>query len=172
MRTLKYLAVILIFSTAIAQPPGHGMGPGDDGGPLREKVRQKIKTIKIWRLTEAVGLTPEQSEKFFPLYNRHEDLMENLEIEQRERLNRIEQLTADPKSSDKEIEDAIAGIKDIFLRRMELKESFMAEISGVLSTRQKGQLLVFEETFRRDMQDIIREIRREMGGGPGRGKRQ
>ena len=69
---IKYLAVVsflLLTSTVMAQP-----GPG--GPMMREKIRERIKTMKIWRLTEDVGLTTGQSEKFFPLYNQHQKDME------------------------------------------------------------------------------------------------
>lgn len=172
MRLLRYISILLLVSTAAAQPPGHGMGPGREGGPMRERVREKIKTIKIWRLTEAVGLTPEQSEKFFPVYNKHQDAMEELERNKRDQLDLIEKLADDPNSSDADILSAIDGMKTLQERTIDLQKSYLNDISGVLSVRQEGKLLVFEENFRRNLQNIIREVRHEFGGGPGRDMRK
>lgn len=171
MRAIRYLLIVLLFSSVAAQPPGMGMGPGGEDGPMRKRVREKIRTVKIWRMTEALGLTPEQSEKFFPIYNRHEDQMEAIEQDQHELTRRLEAITSDPNSSDKEIEEAINGMKDIMQRRIDLRETFFKDLTGVISVRQKGKLIIFEETFRRDLQNIIREIRRDMGGGPGMNRR-
>ncbi|MEE8418079.1 MAG: hypothetical protein V3S06_05375 [candidate division Zixibacteria bacterium] len=131
---------------------------------MREKIRQRIRTIKIWQLTEAVGLTPEQSERFFPVYNKHRETIHNLESEKQEALRRLSSLTDDPDASDDDINKAMTKIDDFVRRSMEMRQEYMNEISSVLSLRQQGKLLVFEENFQRKLQEIIRDIRRDFRG--------
>ena len=158
MRTIKYLIAILILSSpAVLSQPGPGHGPG----PMREKIRQRIKTVEIWQLTEAVGLIPEQSERFFPIYNKHREAMQNLKIEKQEALKRLNSLTYDPMSSDDDISKAMKEIDDFPRRSIEMRQDYMEEVSTVLSFRQQGKLLVFEENFKRKLQEIMRDIRRD-----------
>lgn len=156
MRTIRYFIAILILSSpvALSQP-----GPGPGQGPMREKIRQRIRTIKIWQLTEAVGLTPEQSEKFFPVYNKHQEVIHNFEREKQEALRRLSSLTDDLDASDDDISKAMKEIDDFARRSMEIRQDYMEEVSTVLSLRQKGKLMVFEEMFKRRMQKIIEDIR-------------
>jgi len=168
MRILRYFIILLLFSSGLAQPPGPGMGPGKEEGPMRERIRRKIKTIKIWRLSEAVGLTPEQSEKFFPVYNKFQDQQETIEKERRTRLERVQQLADDPQSRDSDIREAMDEMKIFDQRTIEIRDAFLIDIGKVLSLRQQAKLLVFEERFNQDLQDLIREIRHDFKAGPGR----
>ena len=65
MKKYRYLIVLAVFlfaAQAMAQP-----GPSG-GHKMRERMKERIKTIKIWKLTEEVDLTSDQSEKFFHFY--------------------------------------------------------------------------------------------------------
>lgn len=158
MRTIRYFIALLMLSPAVAfGQPGPGQGPGK--GPMREKIRQRIETIKVWQLTDAVGLTPEQSERFFPVYNKHQDAMQNLEREKQEALKRLNSLTDDSEASDDDINMAMMKIADFVRRSMEMRQDYMEEVSTVLSLRQRGKLLVFEENFKRKLREIMRDIR-------------
>lgn len=171
MRLLRILVILLMVSPAFAQP-GPGMGHGREGGPMREKIREKIQLIKVWRLTEAVGLTPKQSEGFFPVYNEHRERLENFETEKREMLERIRSLTNDPNSPDDDISSAINDFMGHHRRMAEMHELFLTDISKILSIRQRGELVVFEEEFRKNMRRMIEDIRREFRGGPGVRRKQ
>lgn len=169
MRTIRYFIAILILSSQVAlSQPGPGPGPG----PMREKIRQRIKTIKIWQLTDAVGLTPEQSEKFFPIYNKHQDTMQNLEREKQEALKRLNSLTDDPDASDDDINKSMMGISNFTRQSMEIRQDYMKEVSTVLSLRQQGKLLAFEEMFKKRMQKIIEDIRHDFRSRRMQGRNQ
>lgn len=171
MRTIRYFIAILILSSQMAlSQPGPGQGPGP--GPMREKIRQRIKTIKIWQLTDAVGLTPEQSERFFPIYNKHQEAMQNLEIEKREALKRLNSLTDDPDASDDDINKTMMEINDFTRRSMEMRQDYMKDVSTVLLLRQQGKLLAFEEMFKKRMQKIIEDIRGDFRTRRMQGKNQ
>ncbi len=161
MRTIKYLIAILILaSPPVLSQPGPGQGPG----PMREKIRQRIKTIKIWQLTEAVGLTPEQSERFFPIYNKHQDVLQSLEKEEQEAFRRLNLLADDPDASDEDISEAMMRIGELARRSMEMRQDYMEEVSKVLSLRQQSKLLVFEEMFKKRLRETIEDIRRDFRG--------
>lgn len=162
MKLVKYsLAILVMMSTSITAQPGPGPGPGS----MREKIKERIKTIKIWRLTEAVELTTEQSEKFFPIYNEFQGALDSLEREKQETLQRLETMTRDQGTSDKDIKSLVSEIGEFDNRSANIRKKFFDDVSAVISTRQLGKLLVFEENFRRRLQETIRDIRREMGGG-------
>lgn len=160
MRAIRYFIVILMLSPTVAfGQPGPDQRPGP--GPMREKIRQRIKTIKIWQLTDAVGLTPEQSERFFPIYNKYQEAMQNLEREKQEALKRLNSLTDDPDASDDDINKSMMGIDDFIRRSMKMRQDYMEEISTVLLLRQQGKLLAFEEMFKKRMRETIEDIRRD-----------
>jgi Spy/CpxP family protein refolding chaperone len=177
MKFLNKMIPVIIAILAIApmswaqlmdQPPG---GP-PFGGPMRGRVRERIKTVKIWKLTEELNLTDEQSQKFFPIYNRFFDTREDIENQKNQLIQNLGELTAKENPSDSEINQQLNKIDSLDQRIQELQKQFRNDLKGVLTTRQIGCLYVFEIRFLRQMQDIIRDARQEMrgrgfGGKPG-----
>lgn len=169
MRFIKYLVAFLVLTAAavtLAQPPPP-MGP--EGGPMREKVRERIHTMKIWKLTEEVGLTSEQSEKFFPVYNKYQKALEDLESKRADLVDRLENLTNATGSSDKDINDAMAALNDIPRQMLVERDKFQKDISVILPLQQQAKLAVFEERFKQRLQEFIRDIRQQYRGGRGMG---
>lgn len=168
MKLNKYLIGLLVIvsaAMAAAQPPP--MGPGPMGGPMRAKVRERIQTMKVWKLTEAVGLTSEQSEKFFPVYNKYQKALEDIDFKRIDLVDRLEKLSNTPGASDKEINDAMAALNDIPRQTLAERDKFAKDVSPILSLSQQAKLAVFEERFKQQLQQFIREIRREYDrGGP------
>ncbi len=161
MKTLKIGAIALVLAmavTAAAQPPPP---PFEENGPMRKQIREKIQTMKIWKLTEEVGLSPEQSEKFFPIYNRHQKALEEIDAQRDELVNRLERMTNSTEVPDKEIAETARRLDEIPGKILEEKTRFMKEMGPVLPLRQQAKLMVFEERFRQRLQEFIRDIRRD-----------
>jgi Spy/CpxP family protein refolding chaperone len=161
MRSVKFgiIAILLaLASSAVAQPPPP---PFEENGPMRKQIREKIKTMKIWKLTDEVGLTPEQSEKFFPVYNKHQKSLEELDAKRDELVNRLERMTNADQVSDKDISETVRQLEEIPSQIMAERSRFMKEIGSILPLRQQAKLMVFEERFRQRLQEFIRDIRRD-----------
>ncbi len=165
-KILFLTALLFLAAQTMAQPPMPPPGPpGPDSGPMRQRIRERIETMKIWKLTDAVGLTTEQSEKFFPMYNKHQKALESIEDQRVDLVNQLDSLSNDPKSSDQKIIGLIAQLQEIPVQISAERERFQKEISTILSTRQQAKLIVFEEQFRQQIQDFVRQVRRQYGGG-------
>jgi hypothetical protein len=163
-RLIKYsllTAVLLAVNLSIAQPPPDSF----ENGPMREKVRDRIRTMKIWKLTEAVGLTTEQSEKFFPIYNKYQQKIDAIMHDRDRLLDKLEMLTNQNGASDKDVLDAMAQLKDIPDQMTVERERFLKEVTPILSLNQQAKLMVFEERFMQRLQEFVRDIRHQPGGG-------
>lgn len=75
MRKL-YSITLLVLSTcfAWAQEPGEHQGPG----PHDPAVREKINAARVAYITERLGLTPAEAEKFWPLYREYSEKQRGL----------------------------------------------------------------------------------------------
>lgn len=157
------LMLFLTGATANSQgPPGGPPGPPE--GPMREKVRERIKTIKVWKLTEDLNLSQSQSEKFFPIYNRFFDKWEEIEQQKREIIRRLDELTLKEKTDDSEIGRQLDRLDSLDQEVRVLKVKLRGDLKDVLSERQIGRLYVFELRFLQQMQEIMRDVRRESRG--------
>lgn len=166
MKITKYLVMAIMIVSAgvtLAQPGPPPMGP--EGGPMREKLRERINTMKVWKLTEEVGLTPQQSEKFFPIYNKFQKAMDDIEMKRGELVDRLESLADSQSASNKDIAEAMAAVNDIPRQMLAERDKFIKDISTVLPLQQQAKLAVFEERFKQRLQEFIRDMRQDNRGG-------
>ncbi len=164
MRTILKLISVMTILLSIG-PPVMAQGPPGTPGPpegrMRERVRERIKTIKVWKLTEELKLSQEQSEKFFPIYNRFFNRREEIEQEKRRVMEQLDELTAAEKPNEAEISKCLDKIDGMDQEIQQLKVKFRADLKNILTARQIGRLYLFEVRFMQQMQEIMRDIRRE-----------
>ncbi len=165
MKSIKIITIAImlgLFSLASAQeffdePPPMG--------PKREQIENRIKTVKIWKLTEELNLTSEQSQAFFPIYNEFDENRRNMEGERMKLMKELKSITEQEKTDDKEITKLLDKLDEFDSRIKDKRARFRKELEGVLSVKQIGILYVFEMQFMHQMREIIRDARREKHNG-------
>ena len=131
----------------------------------REERREKYRSMKIAYFTERLELTPEEAEKFWPLYNevekkKHE--LPNRNIRPRHYTQQLENLT------DEEIEKITDDIIDARKKEAQLSAEFHEDLKKFLSPKKIMKLYITEVQFR---EYILRKIRDERAGSkPVKGK--
>ena len=163
MKTLKIIVILIslsLTSEAFSQP-FHGGPPLN--GPRREQIRKRINTIKIWKMTEELNLSEQQSEKFFPIYNTFESKRKEAEDQRFDLLRILDDLTLEENPSETEIYKLIDQLENIDQQMVNNRVEFKNKLKEILTTRQIGRLFVFEIKFQRQIQNIIRDVKMEMG---------
>ena len=121
------------------------------------QARQKIESARIGFITERLGLTPQQAEKFWPLYN---------EFRQRNQ-EAAQELAAYRKSLDLNnlTEDQSKRLVDLDLqlkqRRLDLEKQYSQRMLDVISNQQVARLKKAERDFRVMLQDRIKRARQQ-----------
>ena len=179
MKLFKILAITLImgFSSSVMAQGWFNEPPPDDNapfgkGPRHEKIRKRIETIKIWKLTEKLDLTSEQSEKFFPIYNRFEADRDSVLDEKFTAFGKLDSLLKLEDPPEKDIFAALDKLDSFEGKVQGLRKKFRNDLKGILTTKQLGELYVFEMHFMREIRQIIRDARREMHDRPSRKDKQ
>jgi Spy/CpxP family protein refolding chaperone len=168
MKTTRFLtqkllfAIIMLFAFTAASSQGPGMGRNP------RKKMEKIKTYKIAFITEKLNLTPEEAEKFWPVYNSHMKEMEQL---QKTRFDNIPNAPKDMEDLTKEeAEAAVDEILDNEKNILDLKIEFKNKLKPILSAKKILRLFDAEREFRMEL------MKRLSGNGiserPERPKRQ
>ncbi|RKZ34610.1 hypothetical protein DRQ19_00695 [bacterium] len=149
-RTVLLIGFILLFAGVIfSQPP-----------ELPERVKKRVETFRIWKLTEFLDLTDEQAASFFPRYNALRKEQERLREEHLATEDSIRMLL-DKKGNDDELKSLCNRLLENRQAVSELKINFFNECSEFLTTEQQAKLMIFEEQFRREVSGMIRDIRKE-----------
>jgi len=126
---------IVLFLFILNLSWAQGMGPkGPDG---------RMRSAKVGFITNRVELTPEQAEKFWPLYNQYMDKKEDLHMDQRKSMMEVQQ----DGMTDEEAVKMIAAEMKLREEDTNLDKQFIQEIQKVISPVQAFRLMQADRDF-------------------------
>jgi Spy/CpxP family protein refolding chaperone len=124
--------------------------------------REKLQAARVAFVTNRLSLSPEQAEKFWPLYNEHEDNRKELMRE----LYRISKKAKEESLSESAARALIDERFDLQKALLEQEKEFLYKVSETLSPQQALRLNETNRDFARHiyrMQGREREKGREEG---------
>lgn len=133
----------------------------------REQLRRDIENMRIWKMTQFLELSTEQSTKFFPIFNEFQGKREKLEEERGEMMRRLGELVESEAEHESEIRRLMSGLVKNRQKMLAVQEEFRRDVGKVLSLKQEAKLVIFEERFRREMHRMIEDVRMRQRFGPG-----
>jgi len=128
--------IILITLLSLAFFSGYSQ---DDEVPQADgKAREKIQAARIAYITEKLGLTPDEAERFWPVYR--EFALKRQELKQQ-----LKQTREKPGVSEKEMVDAGLQFKQ---KDLDLEKEYSGKLLNVISAQKLLTLRKAEEEFR------------------------
>lgn len=125
----------------------------------REKVKERINMIRMWKMMEVLDLSREQSEQLFPVLERIEEKRREL-FQDRGRTIRELRNTVKGENPD---EDALRELMGRLEKNHEDLEGLYKEersaVGKVLDIAQQARYLIFKENFERELRSIIRDVK-------------
>jgi Spy/CpxP family protein refolding chaperone len=151
MKRIYFIVCFIIFmfhGWAQPAPP-----PPPAGGGNRQPQLARIHAVKIGYLTDKMRLTPEQSEKFWPLYNQYEDELTAARKNFRQKY----------KGADKKDENVSRQIIDDHLdlqqQALELKRKYKDRFLQVITANQLTELYKAEQEFHKMLLHRLKQHR-------------
>lgn len=147
-----YTTFILIILTLLCVPyPGYAQ-QGNDA-----EIRDRIRAAEIAYLSQKLDLTPDEAQKFWPLYNQYTREVETLIAERRNRLggNKPEANVTD--NNELKYDQ----------RMLDIKTHYNKEFQKVLPTNKAGSVFRSEREFRNQLIRTYKERQIRNVGGPG-----
>jgi Spy/CpxP family protein refolding chaperone len=163
------LVVAMIVATAgaaAAQAPGPTNAAG---GPAakREKIKQRILSMRAWQLTQELALDEPTAARLFPVIAKYDDAFARL---LRESIDlRKAGLDAAARGDDRALNDVIDKVVANQRARWDAEEARFKEVRKVLTPAQAARILVVLPQIDRRIQN---QLRRALGGGPAGGRRR
>ena len=163
MKKFKFIEVfffVLIFSlTAQAvqaqRPPAR---PFPEEGK-RERLREEIETMKMWKMLEVLDLTDEQSNDFLPAWRELQKAQKDFRERREELLKSLEAVLGEEKPDEGKIRNILGQLEKERSRFDEVQQRFRQKAKEVLTLEQQAKLLLFEDRFEKRMMEIIRQYR-------------
>lgn len=108
----------------------------------RHERREHVEAAKVAYLTDKMGLTPEQAQKFWPIYNEHEakrrELVKGYRIDFRQD---VDQLT------DQQVQARVDKIFDMKAEELALDREYAQKYQQVITVKQLVKLYRGEREF-------------------------
>lgn len=119
-----------------------GMAYGQEGEKRNEK-KEALRAKKIAFLTTSMDLTPEESQKFWPIYNQFENEVKDLRKSSKTNLRKVDL----EEINDNEIEEIMMTHMQVKRKELDLEEKYFNEYKKVISVKQIAKMHQAEKRF-------------------------
>jgi hypothetical protein len=147
MKNLNNTILVLILVFSGISLSAQGPGPG----------RERIKTLKIAYLTEQLSLSSKEAQKFWPVYNAHEEKLEEFRMQERKqfggRFANLEALT------DEEAEKMLSSFIEKQAEKRKIEAEYLKNLKGVIPAKKIIQLFKAEDNFKKRLLQQYRKRR-------------
>lgn len=137
------LWMALFFTTPI-----FAQSPPPDGGDKSEK----IEALRIAFITQELQLSPQEAQKFWPVYNQYRGDMKTLR-------NNFKTGAGGQLSADQQL--------DFDQKKLDLKKKYKAEFEGALGKEKVNQLYNIENKFHQKLKELHDQRQQQRGAGQG-----
>lgn len=152
MRTKILLTLLLIFGSILGQPPPRE-GRMDD---------RNMDAIRIWKLTEVLELTEDQVITFLPLVQVHEREIKTINKELMKLAKDAYAAMEAGEVTQKEVDKYIKRYVDKHNEILKIKNAFVVSLPEHLTPVQQLRYLSFENRFRKELREYMKQERRGM----------
>jgi len=169
MRKIKSLVILLLaFSFLLAGKTLYAQGPPGRTFPeegKRERLKEEIETMKMWKMLEALNLSQEQSDKFLPAWRELQKAQKTFREKRDNLLRMLEMTLGEEKPKEGKIKDILIQLEKERIFLDEVQQRFREKAKELLTLEQQAKLLLFEDRFEKRMMDIIRQYREKRSFG-------
>lgn len=170
---LLIAAALVLTSVALAHAEW-GKGRHDKGD--KQKMRERVELIKMWKLTEALDLDQETAAKLFPLMNEFDQKQRALRQKRGETMKQMKEEIDKDASDPAALRSLIDGFKQNERDMTEMRIQRLDALSKVLTDEQVAKMIALVPKFERRIKELIGEARamqkqrrhwsRDRDGGP------
>lgn len=138
---------------------------GPPSGARKEKIRKRIETMKMWKLTQALDLDEKLASRLFPMLHEYDRKRDGVEREIRKEVDSLKAVieTHDEPAMKK----IMASLEKKHDALRQLRDEERSRLREILTVEQQAKYLIFRMEFKREIRKMIAEARwkrRERGG--------
>lgn len=153
MKNIRYILPILVFFLTVNVFSQKRIKHDPD----------KIKNYKIAYITDKLGLTEKEAEKFWPVYNAHEKKMSELRKEESAKVWKLIRSKDEISDlSEAEAKNVITSMMAMQEKYHKVNKEYAQKLKSILSYKKILQLKVAERGFKRQLFEKLRKQRKRV----------
>lgn len=153
--------LILIVVSLLALSVSYAAIAMDNQQPLSrhqtKRIHDRLRLMKMWKLTEYLKLDEETGAKLFPILNRYDD--QRLALNE-ERVGILKEIKAEfdkDTPDEKKLGELVAKADELRLKMEKINQDERNELKKVLSVQQQAKMLLFYRNFDQELYRMMRE---------------
>ncbi|HVP37535.1 MAG TPA: periplasmic heavy metal sensor [Terriglobales bacterium] len=159
---LFFLTFIFLLTAQGVRAQGPPPRPFPEEGK-RERLREEIDTMKMWKMLEVLDLSQEQSDKFLPVWREMQKAQKDFREKRENLLKSLEAILGAEKPDEGKIRDILGQLEKERSRFDDIQQNFRQKAQEILTLEQQAKLVLFEDRFEKRMMEIIRQYRERKG---------
>jgi hypothetical protein len=162
--TTKIRSILSLLSLVLFCPFLFAQSGGDR--KISEQQHEKIKAHKIAFITDKLRLTPEEAEKFWPVYNSYDDQIKNIHDQFKDKYH--EQADNISSLSEAQSQELIIGRLANEQLMLDTRKALYSELEAIISHNKILLLMEAEREFKMELMKKVAD-RGERHGSPDKG---
>lgn len=126
----------------------------------QHKNRERIKALKVSFITEKLDLTEKEAQKFWPVYNAHEEEISTIKYKEIRSIRKEIKSNADTMTNEKASE-LLKKLNNAEIRMHNLTINLTNNLNGILPPKKIILLKIAEEDFKRKILEHYRSQKKE-----------
>ncbi len=119
------------------------------------KIKDRIEPLKIAYITQKLGLTSEEAQKFWPVYNKFNDDLQKLRSSTKDKL--ADELSELASMSETDAEKTLNEMLNYKISEAEMIKKYAFEFKKVLPIKKVVMLYKAENDFKRELLKKLRD---------------
>lgn len=140
---------------SIAEPP-----EDFDRPPTKEqmkRVRERIETLRMWKLTKALDLDEKTSAQLFPLLNRYDKKRAEIEQSIWAGIKGLKESLREKREG--KLRDILDRLEQDHRELQRTNDEERADLKRILTIEQQAKFVLFQQEFNKEIRKIIAEAR-------------
>ncbi len=121
----------------------------------KQDPKEMVETIRIYKMTEELNLTQDQSTKFFPKLKELRLAKEEFRETRLKIADEMEQYLKDPDKFTKEIKVLVGALEANEQKLRDIENRVKKEIGNILTPEQQAKFLLFQMQFNKQMREMV-----------------
>jgi Spy/CpxP family protein refolding chaperone len=129
--------------------------------PDRDRIRERIEMVRVWKMTEALDLSKEQADRLLVPLEAIEEKRRDLREENGRLMKNLRSAVAGENPDEGAVKDLLDQLERLEDRIRETDGEERTLVRSVLSPVQEGRYVVFKRNFERELRNIVRDVRQQ-----------
>lgn len=130
--------------------------------PIKKAQAMKhIEMLRIWRLTEVLGLSSADGTKIFPVLQEWDQKFNDMGEHKQQLIKQMRQELKQPSPKENNLKNLTNQIFSIEQQIIESRKEMYAQLKRIMTPEQLAKYMLFELSFQKEIDEIINQARQD-----------